>query len=134
MIDCTVNRKLLYTETRIQKISDLVVVPNLRLLLWLGLIMSNTKKDLALPYVLHFQLLLSGNKYPEWSFSQTKVKVDNNPKSRPWSTPSKYLLRIQFFCRIPVMNWEIFLHCQEFDKNCFNSKYVLKNTLYKHYL
>ena len=46
---CTVNWKLLYTEFRIQKISDPVVVPNLRLLSWLGLIMSNTKKDLS-PY------------------------------------------------------------------------------------
>ena len=55
---CTVNWKLLYTEFRIQKISDPMVVPNLRLLSWLGLIMSNTKKDLS-----RFRLLRSGNKY-----------------------------------------------------------------------
>ena len=87
----------------------------------------------------HFLQMIYISRYKKkWSFSQTKVKVDNNPKSRFFLLGLKYVyLRIQFFCRIPVMNWEIFLHCQEFDKNCFNSKYVLKNTfhtLYKHYL
>ena len=85
----------------------------------------------------HFLQMIYISRYKKkWSFSQTKVKVDNNPKSRFFLLGLKYTyLRIKFFCRIPVMNWEIFL--QEFDKNCFNSKYVLKNnfrTLYKHYL
>ena len=55
LLQCTVNWKLLYMEFRIQKISDPMVVPNLRLVLWLGLMMSNNKNECEI----HFKVIVS---------------------------------------------------------------------------